>query len=262
MTERSGPPTDPRDVFQARLKELLFSEADKSQIMNAYSIAEKAHEGQYRLLDHEPYFTHPLAAAYILLDECHITNASIICGALLHDVAEDTDHYVPEELRTKDRKIPKTLKYRDYIANVYKQMTEVERFSEETAEIVISLTKPPIIDEEKDEIRTDRVDFFSKNEAYAKKLHLLRNASPEAILVKMADRLHNLRTFYETEKDPTPERKIIETRKLNKTIFNRAAAVYPQEYALLEAEIDQAEVDLISEYPELRFLIPQTHSRR
>src|ERR1035437_8523781 len=151
-----------RDEFQARLS--TFSEADRTLIMRAYDISEKAHRGQFRLLNEEPYFTHPPAAANILLDECGIRDAALICGALLHDVAEDTDHYVPANMKRADRKIPTTLGYREYIASVWKTMVEDEGFSERTAEIVISLTKPQIIPESVGVLVVGKGSFIIKTE--------------------------------------------------------------------------------------------------
>ena len=62
---------------------------DLDKIQAAYELAEKAHDGVFRSSG-EPYITHPVAVAYILVEQfCMDTDT--ICAALLHDVVEDTD---------------------------------------------------------------------------------------------------------------------------------------------------------------------------
>ena len=61
---------------------------DLSKIISAYELAAKAHANQVRSSG-EPYITHPVAVAYILLELGMDTDT--ICAALLHDVVEDTD---------------------------------------------------------------------------------------------------------------------------------------------------------------------------
>jgi (p)ppGpp synthase/HD superfamily hydrolase len=218
---------DNKIVFEAMISS--FSENDKKKIMSAYELAQEAHEGQYRLSG-EPFFEHPLAVAAILINECHIKDASMICGALLHDVAEDTAYFGDA----------KKLGYRKYMKEVKRQITE--KFSVETAEIAIALTEPPI----------DGRQIRSEKRAKEIKLQKLREASPEALVVKMADRLHNLRTFYPKEERPTPWIKVNDTSNLM-PIFITAARAYPRAYAketlYLLSKMGEAVLGLWRKYP-------------
>ena len=72
--------------LKKRLRSYL-TEEQISQVVRAYYFAEKAHEGQYRRSG-DPYITHPLAVANILVD-MHMDYASLM-AAMLHDVIEDT----------------------------------------------------------------------------------------------------------------------------------------------------------------------------
>ena len=77
-------------TFDLLVEKIKASEKpyDLEKIPQAYKVAEKAHEGQKRSSG-DPYITHPLAVAAILLDYCMDTDT--ICAALLHDTVEDTD---------------------------------------------------------------------------------------------------------------------------------------------------------------------------
>jgi len=226
MTEILGP-QDERVDFEARLGS--FSETEQRKIMSAYDLAKDAHEGQFRLSG-EPYFEHPRDVALILLDELKITDMSMICGALLHDVAEDTTAFGD----------PKKLGYTKYAETVREQVAR--DFSPETAEIVISVTEPPI----------DNIEIFNRPQAKKIKYELLRKASPEALLVKMADRLHNLRTFYPKEGRKTPVQKIDETMHIlmSKEIFMREDFAYPYEQIYMVSEMFAAMMKLIKKYPD------------
>lgn len=76
------------DMLIDKIKEVGKS-YDLDKIQAAYELAEKAHDGVFRSSG-EPYITHPVAVAYILVEQfCMDTDT--ICAALLHDVVEDTD---------------------------------------------------------------------------------------------------------------------------------------------------------------------------
>lgn len=73
--------------FFSHSKQTPKAIVDISKVERAISFAKYFHEGQFRKSG-EPYITHPIAVAHILLRYCFTTSA--ICGALLHDVIEDT----------------------------------------------------------------------------------------------------------------------------------------------------------------------------
>ncbi|NLF46044.1 MAG: bifunctional (p)ppGpp synthetase/guanosine-3',5'-bis(diphosphate) 3'-pyrophosphohydrolase [Syntrophomonadaceae bacterium] len=138
-----------------RIKE-YEPDADIAQIEKAYQYAKTAHEGQKRISG-EDYISHPVEVAYILT-EIEMDTASI-CAALLHDVLEDT-------IMTYE---------------------EVEKeFGEEIALLVDGVTK------------LSRLEFKSKQDAQAENLRRMFIAMAKdirVILIKLADRLHNMRTL-------------------------------------------------------------------
>src|SRR6056297_2205644 len=125
-------------------------------IKDAYEYAAKAHEGQNRVSG-EPFIEHPLGVAYILV-ELGLDIISI-ASALLHDVVEDT------EVNSKDIK---------------------EKFGDEVALLVDGVTK------------LTRLKFKSKEEHQAeslRKMFLAMAKDIRVVLIKLADRLHNMRTL-------------------------------------------------------------------
>ena len=99
MTSQTGAAGTAVKTFEQLVEKIRASEKpyDLEKITQAYKVAEKAHEGQLRTSG-DPYITHPLAVASILLDYCMDTDT--ICAALLHDTVEDTDVTL-DELRKK-----------------------------------------------------------------------------------------------------------------------------------------------------------------
>lgn len=126
-------------------------------IERAYRFAREAHRGARRRSG-EPYIMHPIAVARIVIDELGLGSTSI-CAALLHDVVEDTEY-------TRD----------DIAAN----------FGEKVASIVEGLTKIS------GGIFGDRASLQAEN---FRKLLLSMSTDIRVILIKMADRLHNMRTL-------------------------------------------------------------------
>ncbi|MBR6472152.1 MAG: bifunctional (p)ppGpp synthetase/guanosine-3',5'-bis(diphosphate) 3'-pyrophosphohydrolase [Firmicutes bacterium] len=125
-------------------------------IEKAYDVAARLHDGQVRRSG-EPYLIHPLNVAYILAD-MGMDEATII-GGLLHDVVEDTE-YTREEL-TAD-------------------------FSEEIANLVDGVTK------------LGNIKYESKEEIQAenfRKMFLAMSKDIRILVIKLADRLHNMRTL-------------------------------------------------------------------
>lgn len=81
-------------------KALYLHEAEQKQFYKAMHVAEKAHEGQFRVSG-EPFITHPFAVTEILLD-CR-ADATTVIAALLHDVVEDTAYTLQNIESTFDK---------------------------------------------------------------------------------------------------------------------------------------------------------------
>jgi len=137
-----------------------------AMVVRAYDFAEEAHEGQTRKSG-EPYISHPLAVAQILA-EMRVDHQCLM-AALLHDVIEDTG--VPKQLLSKN-------------------------FDDQVAELVDGVSKLSSM-------------FHSRAEAQAEnfqKMTLAMAKDIRVILIKLADRLHNMRTLGHL--DPEKRRRI------------------------------------------------------
>lgn len=147
------------DAFQKLIDTYLASKHRKKveKITKAFNFARHAHKG-VRRLSGEPYIMHPLAVAQIVSGEIGLGSTSI-CAALLHDVVEDTDYTVED------------------IKNM---------FGEKIAQIVDGLTKIS------GGIFGDHASAQAEN---FRKLLLTMSDDIRVIIIKMADRLHNMRTL-------------------------------------------------------------------
>ncbi len=136
--------------------EKLYSKEEFELIHKAYFFSKDAHANQKRASG-EDYFTHPLAVAKILID-LHM-DANTITAAFLHDVLEDTP-VSDDDIRRE--------------------------FSEEVLELVEGVTK------------LDKIEFKSKEEEQAenfKKIFVSMAKDIRVIIIKLADRLHNMRSL-------------------------------------------------------------------
>ncbi len=147
------------DAFQHLMDTYLASRHRKKAdiVTKAFNFARQAHKG-VRRLSGEPYIMHPIAVAQIACEEMGLGSTSI-CAALLHDVVEDTDYTVED------------------IANI---------FGEKVAQIVDGLTKIS------GGIFGDKASAQAEN---FKKLLLTMSDDIRVILIKICDRLHNMRTL-------------------------------------------------------------------
>ena len=143
-----------------QLKEALvanqYSKKDIEEIERAFEYSNKKHEGQYRVSE-EPYIVHPVEVA-IILTGLKLDKNTII-AALLHDIIEDTDT-PPEEIK--------------------------ETFSEDVLNLVEGVTK------------LGKYQFKSKEERQAenfRKMFIAMANDIRVIFLKLADRLHNMRTL-------------------------------------------------------------------
>lgn len=184
-----------REMFQGRLKDL--SGEEKLLIDFAYDIAKESHRPQSRD-GGERYFEHVRAVALILMDECTLKDSDLIISALLHDSIEDAATFANA-----------TRAYSKWKEIAFFRISRV--FGERVAKIVIALTKPKI-DGEEIKTKEESLSMYYKN---------LEESGAEAVLVKMCDRLHNLRSLSST----TPEKQgriKKETREVYLPLFERA----------------------------------------
>jgi len=145
------------DTLIKKASSYITNEKELEQIKKAYEYAYNKHQGQFRKSGEE-YIFHPLATAIILTTV--YADTSTICAGLLHDVIEDCDTS-KEEIK--------------------------EVFSEEIAELVYGVTK------------ISKIHFSTENEAlveYYKKIIVGMSEDVRVIIIKLADRLHNMRTLW------------------------------------------------------------------
>jgi len=153
-----APSDRPEAATYAALAERLnyLGKADARQVLEAFKFADQAHLGQFRASG-EPYITHPLAVAGLVAD--WRLDAQAVMAALMHDAMED--------------------------CGVTKAQL-IERFGAPTAELVDGLTK------------LDKLQFSTREEGQAesfRKMLLAMARDVRVILIKLADRLHNMRTM-------------------------------------------------------------------
>ena len=165
--------TSPEELYQKLIEAIraYHPSTDLSMVEKAYHLADEAHKGQLRKSG-EPYIIHPICVA-ILLAELELDKETIIAG-ILHDVVEDTA-YTLDEIR--------------------------EIFGSEIALLVDGVTKLTQLNYSK-----DKVELQAEN---LRKMFLAMAKDIRVILIKLADRLHNLRTLQYQK----PEKQIEKARE-------------------------------------------------
>lgn len=202
-------------LFNKLRRRLNYLEpGEVSRIHQAFLLAEEAHQHQKRNTG-EPYITHPVAVASILADMK--MDAETIMAALLHDVIEDT--------------------------SIQKQ-TLVAKFGEQVANLVDGVSK------------LTQIEFVSRAEAQAenfRKMVLAMSRDIRVIIVKLADRLHNMRTL-ETMPPEKKRRISRETLEIFAPIARRLGmrefsveleelsfkSLYPHRYKVLQDSVEKA----------------------
>lgn len=208
---------DMEEVLQNILDSSRFSQTDRTLIERAFEVASRAHQGQIRASG-EPYITHPLRVAAFLADLGF--DAPSLAAALLHDVLEDTT-ISREELE--------------------------EQFGHEVAFLVDGVSKLKSIrlpgaqkDARMRDLQTESL----------KKMFFAMAEDLRVIVIKLADRLHNMQTL-EYKNSTSRTRKSLETIEIYAPIAARLGMgrlkgeledlafpyAYPQEYAWLKKTI-------------------------
>lgn len=143
--------------LEEKLKLYITDEEELNLIKKAYEFAKDAHQGAVRKSG-EPYIQHPLNVAYILTTV--YADYATICAALLHDTVEDTDVTLEDITRI---------------------------FGPEISLLVNGVTK------------INKINFSTENEAtiaYHRKIFVGLSEDVRVIILKLADRLHNMRTLW------------------------------------------------------------------
>ena len=210
------------DIYTTRINESItslfanmeqrISVEDMQRVRDAYALAAEAHKEQRRKTG-EPYIIHPIAVARIVAEELEL-GANPVIAAFLHDVVEDTD-YTIEEIR--------------------------ERFGDDVAFLVGVVTK-------------QKKDKYEKSKQVDNYRQILASVQYDvrAILIKLADRLHNMRTLDSMR--PDKQMKIAgETDYFYAPLANRLGLYHikselenlsfryrcPREYAEIEALLNE-----------------------
>lgn len=140
-----------------------FNDQDKALIQKAVNFATKAHEGQKRKSG-EPFVNHPKAAATILGQI--FPDTATICATILHDITEDTN--------TTDENLK-------------------QEFGDEIASLVDGVTKLGHV-----RLRNSKDEYYIEN---LRKMFMATSKDVRVMLIKLADRLHNMRTINFLPKD-------------------------------------------------------------
>ena len=143
--------------FYKNLNESFKTAEIEEQLKYAYDFAFVAHREQRRKTTKEPFIVHPVSVALIVANEIGLGVISVV-AALLHDVVEDT-HYTLETIS--------------------------ERFGSDVADIVAGLTKITNVYNAKSNVQAETF----------KKMLLSIPHDPRVVFIKLADRLHNMRTM-------------------------------------------------------------------
>jgi len=211
MNQRKGNKDDTRLENRASFMRrfiLKITPLDAVKLHHAYRMAKYGHRKQLRDSGAR-YFDHVRSTAIILVDELGILDIDMIIGALLHDMFEDSFLLTLDLL--------------------------VLIFGERVAHFVTVLSKP-----KKGDPR-----FASDSERHQYYFAQLAAAGPEVKIIKLADRLHNMRTlsFCAPEKQA---RKIEETRRVYFPLLADIAVKYPEPAQYLNGQLEEALAAFIS----------------
>lgn len=175
---------------------LWTTDIEQALILKAYQMAEEAHDKQLRESG-ERYFEHIRAVTLILIDELQIHNVMMIIVALLHDTREDSRLFSVSDI--------------------------FSIFGMKINDMIDTLTMP------------SRNRFGSKPERLEYYHQKINKALIDEIVVKLCDRLHNIRTLHHCEPEKI-KRKIAETREHYLPLIARVKTKYPEAGQVLEEQ--------------------------
>ncbi len=190
----------------------------EQKFREAFYFAAKAHEGQFRK-ENKPYIIHPVEAVKILIS-MHADEDTLI-ATFLHDVPEDTSHTIAEI---------------------------EEKFGKKIAFLVEGITKLSKVH--------FRSDMAVRQIESLKKLFIHSAEDPRVILIKLADRLHNMRTLQYIEKPEKQKRIALETLEIFVPIANLLGIeelkseledlcfryLYPEDFEALSEHLKQSKI--------------------
>ena len=240
------------DIFDAVPES--YTQADKDLIEKAYYTAEKAHEGQKRASG-EPYFTHCVAVALIL---CEMkVQSNVIAAALLHDTVEETSITLDDIKREFGEEIA-------FLVDGVTKLTNLPNSHRIDKPIKDGEQPAPQEEEPLDETELARRKQKLKNETL-RKTFIAMTEDIRVIIIKLADRLHNMRTLSHTSKEKQ-KRIAQETLDIYAPIANRLGIwnikgeledlsfryLHPQEYAQIQEKLAATHTRREHEFTEIK----------
>lgn len=196
-----------------------YSLVDKELITRAYRIAEQAHHDQKRASG-EPYISHCIAVAEILAEMC--APPSVVAAGLLHDIVEDTPVTLEDITRDFGEEIAKLVDAVTKLSTLPRvsrgdQHADEEEKEQEARDLASRRGMPDPAEEVDQLMRSRRYDLASET---LRKTFLAMADDPQVVLIKLADRLHNMRTL--RHMPPQKQRRIaMETMDIFAPLANR-----------------------------------------
>jgi len=185
--------------FMKRFR-LKITPDDLEKLDYAYDLAKYGHKNQFRESGAR-YFEHVRSTAIILVDELGVTDVEMIIAALLHDMLEDSFLLTPNRIKIT--------------------------FGERVFTLVSAVTKPKKSDPR----------FASDHERHLWYFEQIRSAGPDAKLLKLTDRLQNMRTLDSCSVEKQT-RKVLETKEVYLPLVADLAECYPDQARHLLSQLE------------------------
>lgn len=222
-TPRQRSIRDFKEATRRRLEKVWKNSNERKKGERSIEIAFEHHKEQFRKSG-EPYIDHPWDVARVISDDFGITDPVLMNAAWIHDVPEDSPEIQQPEVDLKTGIAPK--KYSVWRKEVERWLSV--RVGSEAAKLGMILTRP----------KPDGIEIKSSEEAEELYLKALAK-SPRAILVKMSDRLHNVRTL-EIMPPENQRNTLISTLTDYEKLFAKVRKRYPKAYAYYQVEKEKA----------------------